>query len=343
MANLDFLNSLKIVKTYLNSLGYSSKDLVGIIDEDTCTEGFIQQLSATCILPGNRSESEAKGNTYHIAITGSSMKLFFSEQELQSEGSSTEDEQIKVKLLNINLNHLEYLNEDAIRKSKKAFIQNEKLEFIESYTVKKIAKRKKQTSQVQLSKLSKDEMYFQQFRKMIYTNDTLICFKTNEKDVFIILCIPASPVNNVPIQGYTEIVSEDVATYLKNNNLMDTSINLIQQQRTKAEQAKNLLEITKKMFEVYTEKGNCVYGKDSVFIILNDEKANLIIAKSLLGCEIRDEIIKMYGQLALAEYQLKIEKPDLCIVKSIWLDQVVPKDLSNFINSQQIEVVKLDV
>ena len=106
MANLDLVASLKEVELYLIKLGYKAETIAHFFSEMSFKEGFIQPLTATNIIHNNRKAGEAKGKTYHIAITGSSMQLFYDKDYLQNLEESTEDKTVYFKMLECNIKDL---------------------------------------------------------------------------------------------------------------------------------------------------------------------------------------------------------------------------------------------
>ena len=97
-------------KYYFKSICSDFSFIEEILNIDKFTEGIILCLSNVCVLRKNRLQEISSKQT-HIHITGNDMKFFYPDSILSSVESSTEDEEVEIELIGLNLRHLEVIKE----------------------------------------------------------------------------------------------------------------------------------------------------------------------------------------------------------------------------------------
>lgn len=191
--------AIEICRDYLLNLGINEDNLNLILDPDLFKDGFVQNLQKSCIIPKNKPNKNDK--TTHIAITGNSRLLFYSENQLKTVGGR-DDEHINVDILNVNLAHLLFLNAERIEIP---FKFNDTLEIVTSHTVKKISAR---GNQVQLSKFKYDGERFSDLRKGLYIDDLLVMLKyANSEDSYLAIGVPALEIRDIVPSNYSRQLS----------------------------------------------------------------------------------------------------------------------------------------
>ena len=217
-------------KYYFKSICSDFSFIEEILNIDKFTEGIILCLSNVCVLRKNRLQEISSKQT-HIHITGNDMKFFYPDSILSSVESSTEDEEVEIELIGLNLRHLEVIN--AARRDISKEIDFPKVtdkSIIKTSTVKKISKRKQQAPQVQISKIRCDGEEFQKFRENIFTGDRLVFLKYKENpNKYLVVGIPSTFYNDKSISYNSDSIAKDLLikesneTGLKNSNLRNTS------------------------------------------------------------------------------------------------------------------------
>lgn len=196
---------------YLKAIGVDDDFISMNVEEPLFESVWVMKLPSVCILKENRIEKSGSNQT-HIHVTGESMNFFFDGDEIENLTKSTEDEYVKIQLIDSNIAHLEMIkraNRDSRLESKVVIARETNL--IESGTVKKLAYRTKQKPQVQLSKHSYDHPTFFRLRKGLFTGDLLVFFKNNNQDYWVV-AIPSTYQEANLIEESTPIVSNSKAS-----------------------------------------------------------------------------------------------------------------------------------
>lgn len=332
MANLDLVASLKEVELYLIKLGYKAETIAHFFSEMSFKEGFIQPLTATNIIHNNRKAGEAKGKTYHIAITGSSMQLFYDKDYLQNLEESTEDKTVYFKMLECNIKDLYTLKTETEEQAvNTAVSQNlHHLKVLTTHSVTKISKRKKQTPQVQLSKVTKDGELFTEWRSYLYTNDKIICLKSKQDEYFL-LGIPVR--ETTPIyEGLTIVTKANTKEYLAKSGLIGQKVVL----KNKREQDKELIEAVTDIYESYKTNRSIVYAYQGVYAIVSHDNIKLIMT---VTHNIERSLLTSYGAMQYLYYQL-CKNEDIQCEKMVKTKCEIPKELLGFLSSEGIAIIK---
>lgn len=217
-------------KNYFKSICNDVTFIEEILNIDKFSEGISLYLPNVCVLKENRLHEGSSKQT-HIHITGNDMKFFYPDSVLSSVESSTEDEEVVIELIALNLRHLEVIREARrdINKEMNFPKINDK-SIIKTSTVKKISKRKQQAPQVQISKIRCDGEQFQRFREKIFTEDRLVFLKYKENlNEYLVVGIPSTFYDKKSISYNSDNITKDLlikeinGTGLKNINLRNTS------------------------------------------------------------------------------------------------------------------------
>lgn len=330
MANLDLATSLKEVELYLTKLGYKSETINRFFTDMSFVEGFIQPLTATNIIHNNRKAGEAKGKTFHIAITGSSMQLFYDKDYLQTLEESTEDKTVYFKMLECNIKDLRALQKEAIEKveDSAAALDLNNLKELTTHSVTKISKRKSQAPQVQLSKVSKDGELFTEWRSLLYTNDKLVCLRSKQDEYFL-LGIPVREVTPM-YEGLTVVTN--AKEYLAKSGLIGQKVVL----KNKREQDKELIEAVTDIYESYKTMGSIIYAYQGVYAVVNHENIKLIMT---VTHNIERNLLTSYGAMQYLYYQL-CENQNIQCEKIVKTKCEIPKELLGFLSNEGIAIIK---
>lgn len=217
-------------KDYLKSICNDFTFIEEILNIDKFSEGIDLCLPNVCVLKENRLHEGSSKQT-HIHITGNDMKIFYPESILSSVELSTEDEEVEIELIALNLRHLEVIRSARRDISKEMnFPKITDKSIIKTSTVKKISKRKKQAPQVQISKIRCDGAEFQKLRENIFTEDRLVFLKYKENpNKYLVVGIPSTFYSNTSMIYNSEDINNDLLIKenneigLKNSNLKNTS------------------------------------------------------------------------------------------------------------------------
>ena len=172
-------NVLTIISNYYASIGLKAEaDL--FFTQKRFNAAVILKLPQVCVFPSNRPADSSTHQT-HIHVTGQNMLLFFSESELNSNTSSSEDKNQGVVISQANINNLKYGN--------KIF---DNIGHTNTYTFTKIAHRNNQSNQVQISKIQLDGVDFLNLRKALFEDDLLVFLKFAQRDILYAVGIPKS-------------------------------------------------------------------------------------------------------------------------------------------------------
>lgn len=200
-------------KSYYRSLGVDEVSLSTILDSSQFSKGLTIPLAPVNVLKENRPEHNSSKQT-HIHVTGESMEFFYSKSFLNNVNYSTEDQTIKVNLINANINHLEMII--GSRRSSIEYPQYTypgTLLLLESSTVKKVGHK---GTQVQLSKTRKDGSDFRRLRNGLFPNDLLVFLEYKDKSKgYLVMGLPSSFVATTPLQYessplFTSIDEEEI-------------------------------------------------------------------------------------------------------------------------------------
>lgn len=178
MLKVNKTNLLEAVGTYFIDIGCNPTEIDNYFNARLFLHGIVIPLPNVCIIPSNRP-SDSKTNQSHIHVTSKSCEFFYSVNELENLTSSTP--WINQNLV-ISQNNLQALHGE---KTSREFT------LVDSYMMTKIAGRKTQEKQVQLSKIKKgDHELFLTLRKGLYKNDILIFLKYRNTNKFFVVGIP---------------------------------------------------------------------------------------------------------------------------------------------------------
>lgn len=217
--NYDIREILNKAKKYLEGLNVDSEEVEHILKKENFECALAMKLPGVCILKENRAPG-SRSKQYHIHCTGESMKMFYSQNEINNSIKSTEDERIEIKLIHENLLAMQ----QRYNNIKGNNLDNEKFDVVEgkyvlSSTVKKIAVRKDLSKQVQLSKLKYDGNAFHKLRTYLFTADILIFFKYRASNTYLLLGIPSEDSDGINFSKGATKFSEIVKKDLDTNNL----------------------------------------------------------------------------------------------------------------------------
>ena len=177
MQNINSNNLLDFVHAYFDSLGLGA-EARDYINAKNFREGLVLKLAAVCLVPGNKP-SNSRSKQTHIHVTGNNRYFFFDNSKVDASNASTADVRQNVEVSRQNLRALE-----------KQPMLNGGLFFTPSYTMKKIAYRAAQETQVQISKLRLDGQLFVELRNNLYENDLLVFLKKRDGDDMAVVGIP---------------------------------------------------------------------------------------------------------------------------------------------------------
>lgn len=177
MQNINSNNLLDFVHAYFDSLGLGAEARYHI-NAKNFREGLVLKLAAVCLVPGNKP-SNSRSKQTHIHVTGNNRYFFFDTNEVDSATDSSDDIQQDVLVSLQNLQNL-----------KKQPLLEGGLSFIRSHTMKKIACRAAQETQVQISKLRLDGRRFMELRNNLYENDLLVFLKKRDGSTMVVVGIP---------------------------------------------------------------------------------------------------------------------------------------------------------
>ena len=174
-----FYNVEKLIVDYFTSLECKESDVCTFIEKERYDEALILKLSAVCLVAKNKPEDSSSKQS-HIHVTSSAREFFYSINELEDSSSSNDWEKQELYLCPTNIDSL---NNASYQKE---------FETIESYTMKKIAHRKNQATQVQISKIREDDRQFIKLRNGLYVNDLLIFLKSQSSNRVFTIGIPST-------------------------------------------------------------------------------------------------------------------------------------------------------
>ena len=160
-------NLLEFLKAYFESLGLGA-DAGAYFTARNFTDGLVLKLPAVCLVPGNKPANSRSKQT-HIHVTGNNRYFFFDRDAVNHAEQSSEDHPQPVE---VSMQNVKALSGKPVT--------GQSLDFQSSFTMTKIACRKSQESQVQISKLHQDEDTFISLRKCLYENDLLIFLKRRD-------------------------------------------------------------------------------------------------------------------------------------------------------------------
>lgn len=141
---------------------------------------MVLKLPAVCLVPANKP-SNSRSKQTHIHVTGSNRYFFFNSETVDSAVASSDD--VRQNVL-VSRQNLKALNSEQLLDGG--------LFFHPSYTMKKIACRTSQESQVQISKLRMDGDLFIELRNSLYENDLLVFLKLRAGNTMVAVGIPCS-------------------------------------------------------------------------------------------------------------------------------------------------------
>lgn len=165
---------LGTLREYLIEIGVDLSIVDSALTISAIKSILVMKLPAVSLLKENRVNSKSKQT--HIHVTGSSMTHFYTQEQLNTADASSDDEQIRLNLFSKNIDNL--LDQDQVLGTNQ--------EIVKSSTVKKIAIRKDNSMQVQISKLKFDDKAFLMLRKCLFEHDYLVFISyhnTNEQTV----------------------------------------------------------------------------------------------------------------------------------------------------------------
>lgn len=195
-------NLLEFLKAYFESLGLGA-DAGAYFTARNFTDGLVLKLPAVCLVPGNKPANSRSKQT-HIHVTGNNRYFFFDRDAVNHAEQSSEDHPQPVE---VSMQNVKALSGKPVT--------GQSLDFQPSFTMTKIACRKSQESQVQISKLRQDEDTFISLRKCLYENDLLIFLKRRDGEGMAAIGIPRSFYEGrYSFQGdlYTGLESKGVIT-----------------------------------------------------------------------------------------------------------------------------------
>lgn len=179
MESISEKNLLDFVRSYFEAIGMGA-EAGNILTAKKFSMGLVIKLPPVCLVPANKPY-ESNSNQTHIHITGSNRYFFFDKNTVDTTSTSSEDEKQKVQVSPQNIQAL-----------KGETVTNTPPLFQESFTMKKIACRASQKSQVQISKLGMDGRMFLALRNCLYESDLLIFLKCRTGDEMYAIGIPRS-------------------------------------------------------------------------------------------------------------------------------------------------------
>lgn len=333
MAVLDVKQSIKELEYYLHTLEYTPEVIADFLNKMSFVEGFVQPLTATNIIHSNRSINEAKGKTFHIAITGSSMQLFYDTTQLQSIQESTEDQTIYFRMLECNIQHLATLKQTISGDSTvtPAIPTKDYLRMLTTHSVTKVSKRKNQAPQVQLSKILKDGELFKQWRGCLYTNDKLVCLK-NDQGEYLLVGIPIRDAEK-SYEGLTIVTKTNAKSYLAKTGLIGQRMVL----QNKSHQDTCLVEAVTELCEQYSTTTTTIYAYQGVYAAVNAKHIKLIMTIAVQPDNIEEKVACLYGAMQYMKYILPANMTYEKVMKTVC---VIPEKLQSFLHSEGIEIIK---
>lgn len=176
-------NLLSFISSYFTSIGCNEQEVNDYFSARRFNKGIVLNLPAVCLLPSNKPESSRSKQT-HIHVTSGNRYFFYDESVIKytTESSPWIKQELVISLNNIN----SLLNKNTMN----SFVIKD------TFMMKKIATRKNQEIQVQLSKITQDETLFHQLRQGLYENDLIIFLKYADSNKLFVLGIPYSFYNN---------------------------------------------------------------------------------------------------------------------------------------------------
>ncbi|MZQ74731.1 MAG: hypothetical protein GT589_01050 [Peptoclostridium sp.] len=191
MSNLENLNPVQLVKGYLSSIGMSDDTISKYFDENHFNRALILNLPSVCLMPQNKPGA-SKSNQTHIHVTGDPRHFFFPSEEVANRTSASKDERIDI---DVSLANIKALHKNS------ASISPNDLEIKRSFTLAKIAHRRSQENQVQISKIKLDDSLFIDLRLGLYKNDLLVFLGYSDSDRLFAIGIPKEYYSSVASVG----------------------------------------------------------------------------------------------------------------------------------------------
>lgn len=162
-------NILSLILDYSETLGPDTyKEAFALITSKNFNSALVQQLSNSCVVLKNKI---GKGQQTHIHITGGNRLFFYSKSELVNR-ENTIDREITC---DVSISNINKLNGSVGHFST--------LNIVESSTLTKVAFRGDGSSQVQVSKTSKDGSDFMKLRNNLHVDDLLIFLKYADSEI----------------------------------------------------------------------------------------------------------------------------------------------------------------
>lgn len=218
MIKLTQKNLLEFITSYFESHGLG-KEAKSFFTSIRFSNGIVLNLPAVCIVQKNKPSS-SKSKQSHIHVTGDNRMFFYDSSYINSLTSSSDDIKRNVTVSESNIKWLNGNNDKSITS----------LDLKDSFTMTKVAFRRKQDIQVQVSKTRLDGIDFMNLRNSLYTNDLLIFLKyrsQSENHEYFVIGIPFSFYNG-SYDIETEIINhlEDKSTITVKNAIkkIDNSI-----------------------------------------------------------------------------------------------------------------------
>lgn len=210
----------KIIKQYLLSIGVNER-FINEQFNNRFTDSLVLRLPDVCIIKPNRLHGGSSNQT-HIHCTGDDMLFFYDEYTLRTVTSSTDDERVKVMLLDANLTHLEAIKNARRDKEKEGiFFIDREISIVSGSTVKKISKRTNQSPQVQISKIRMDDLQFTRLRLNLFSDDRLVFLKYgDEENKYLVIGIPSTfeNENNISNVKNGEGINTETEDYVNETN-----------------------------------------------------------------------------------------------------------------------------
>ena len=179
MTTVTSQNLLDVIKAYFASLGLEA-EAGSYLTARNFVEGLVLKLPAVCLVPGNKPDHSRSKQT-HIHVTGNNRYFFFPAAEVNRAAASSADQPQDL-----------LVSEQNIAALRGRAVTGPGLSLRPSHTMKKIACRAAQETQVQISKLRADGRTFIDLRNSLYENDLLVFLKQRTGSAMFAVGIPRS-------------------------------------------------------------------------------------------------------------------------------------------------------
>lgn len=176
-------NLLDFVVNYFKSIGLEA-EAKAFFTSVQFSAGIVLNLPAVCVVQKNKP-ADSKSKQSHIHVTGDNRLFFYPAATLNSLTASTDDAKRNVT---VSMANIENLNGKTVSPTTA-------LNCKESFTMTKVAFRKAQDIQVQISKTRLDGDEFMDLRNSLFMNDLLIFLKyrsSNNNHEYFAVGIPKS-------------------------------------------------------------------------------------------------------------------------------------------------------